>query len=452
MSHSVFRTQTSSFLQALPLSLPVSPLSTRSPLAPWQITASTTVYFSLTGVFMIGLQLFLLVPMRLAWKQCVAAPVLASLFVLPLVLVSIESPALQLMHAGACISVVMRMFDLYFVTPWRTGREPVMDFDEWRREMWRSFRHIPVKEKKKQGGDKEASDPKAIGGTQRRYNTRQSQRHNTLPPLVQGHGSVLTPSPPKGNIFHWTSYLPRYIFYVSVVEISTFVFSFMTVDQIQNLSLVPRFFVIVSLAICIICFISLWYYSNMFCWAILTGGLIDDTDWTYVKHGFPLFATSPDDFWKRWHHMFQYIWVDLGLKPTQFLLRKYVTGKKRVHHRTAAVLEMVLPVMSVFVLSGLTHEYMFLTTWHDNSAGYMMAYFLIQGVATLASKGLPIVLGRRFAGVAPVALWVVLTVLFNAATGALFLEPIIRNGGFCMGAKQSVLVRSYNHLRAQGVF
>jgi len=73
-------------------------------------------------------------------------------------------------------------------------------------------------------------------------------------------------------------------------------------------------------------------------------------------------------------------------------------------------------------------------------------------VATLASKGLPIVLGRRFAGVAPVALWVVLTVLFNAATGALFLEPIIRNGGFCMGARQSVLVRSYNHLRAQGVF
>ncbi|KAF9216125.1 hypothetical protein BGZ59_010960 [Podila verticillata] len=206
------------------------------------------------------------------------------------------------------------------------------------------------------------------------------------------------------------------------------------------------------MSICIICFISLWYYSNMFCWAILTGELIDDTDWTYVKHGFPLFATSPDDFWKRWHHMFQYIWVDLGLKPTQFLLRKYVIDKKRVHHKTAAVLEMVLPVMSVFVLSGLMHEYMFLTTWHNNSAGYMMAYFLIQGVATLASKGLQIVLGRRFAGVVPVALWVVLTVLFNAATGALFLEPIIQNGGFFMGARQSVLVRSYNHLRAQGVF
>ncbi|KAF9305838.1 hypothetical protein BGZ74_008710 [Mortierella antarctica] len=452
MSHSVFRAiQTSSLLQALPLSLPVGPYSTRSPPAPWQFTASTTAYFSATFAFIIGLQLFLLVPMRLAWKQCVAAPVLAALFILPLVLVSTESPAIQLMHAGVCISTFMRMFDLYFVTPWRIGREPVLDFDEWRREMWRPFRNICVKDKMKQDTeDKKTIEPKVIGGLQqqqRRYNTRQSQHENAVPSVAK-HGS---PPAPQRTLCHWTFYLPRYIFYMTTVEVTTFVFSFMTVEQIQSLSIIPRFFVLLSLAICIICFISLWYYSNMFAWAILTGGLIDDTDWTYVRHGFPLFATSPDDFWKRWHHLFQYIWIDLGLKPTKMLLRKYVTGKNMVHHRTAAVLEMALPVMSVFVLSGLMHEYMFMTTWPDY-AGYMMAYFLIQGVATLASKGLQIALGRRFGGVVPVAVWVVLTVLFNAATGALFLEPIIRNGGLVMGARQSVLVRLYNYLRANSVF
>ncbi|KAG0334954.1 hypothetical protein BG000_007919 [Podila horticola] len=453
MTHSVFRTiQTSSFLQDLPLSLPVGPYSTRSPPAPWQITVSTTVFFSATCAFIIGLQLFLLVPMRLAWKQCLAAPALASLFVLPLVLVSTESPAIHLMHAGVCISTFMRMFDLYFVTPWRIGREPVLDFEEWRREMWRPFRNIPVKEqnKKQDTEDKEATEPGAIGGLRRRYNTRQSQRDNATPSAAKDYG--LPPPTLQRNLCHWTSYLPRYIFYMTTVEVTTFAFSFMTVEQIENLSIIPRFFLVLSVAICIICFINLWYYSNMFTWAILTGQLIDDTDWTYVRHGFPLFATSPDDFWKRWHHLFQYIWIDLGLKPTKMLLRKYVTDKKVVHHKTAVVLEMALPVMSVFVLSGLMHEYMFLTTWPSNSAGYMMAYFLIQGVATLASKGLQIALGRRFGGVVPVAVWVVLTVLFNAATGALFLEPIIRNGGFVMGARQSVLVRSYNYLRAKSVF
>ncbi|KAG0026348.1 hypothetical protein BGZ82_009525 [Podila clonocystis] len=422
---------------------------------------------------MVGLQLFLLVPMRLAWKQCVAAPVLAALFVFPLVFVSTESPVLQLAHAFSSVGVFMRMFDLYFVTPWRTGQEPVLDFEQWRREMWSPFRNIPAKETTIQDAEgKEATEPKAVGGLLRRSVNRQSQRGNdlsllakdrglppphrgqsvdALTPLAKDHGSSPLTTPQR-NLYHWTYYIPRYAFHLASVELTIFILSFVTLDQIRDMSFVLRYLVHFCLALRIISFISLCYYSIMFVWALLTGQLIDDTDWTYVRHGFPLFAISPDDFWKRWHHLFQFIWVDLGMKPTRMLVRKYITDKKLAHHTTATALEMALPVMSVFVLSGLMHEYMILATWPGSSAGYMMAFFLVQGVATIASKGVKIVLGHRFGGVVPVAVWWVLNVLFYAVTGFLFLEPIIQNGGFAMGASQNVLVCLYNYLRAIGVF
>ncbi|KAF9326426.1 hypothetical protein BG006_010141 [Podila minutissima] len=49
-----------------------------------------------------------------------------------------------MLHLTACACLLMRMVDLYYVTPWRTGKDPSVGFEDWWVEVWKPFRTIPL--------------------------------------------------------------------------------------------------------------------------------------------------------------------------------------------------------------------------------------------------------------------------------------------------------------------
>ncbi|KAF9428617.1 hypothetical protein BGZ94_001738 [Podila epigama] len=511
----------SSWLDTLPKSLPVTPCIPAAHNTT-QIKLPDSIYFSIFFIFGGSLYLLLLLPFALRQKQVIAAPLVVGLTIAPLIFTSTDAPMFQLVHMGACGCVLMRMIDLYYVTPWRTAKEPTLNLEDWWTEIWRPFRKVPMTKDQLQRYELELhqsrlrreQEKKAIELAQatRKAKAEKALMHdnndndndndNTMNDNVNDNNSIdslsdngsnsasgsSTPSatasgsstpipshsttttatdplqkphtrgktipqiyvPPKDpNPQHWSAYLPRWIFYAVLMDIIPFVMSFFTFEQIKTFSLPGQFLVTIAVGAMVIFDISLANYSLMIIWATVTGNLIHDTEWSLVRHYFPGFATSPAEFWRQWHHLFQYIWVDLGFKPVHHLLRKHVTNSPNVNRELARTVEMVLPIMGVFLMSGLMHEYMMVGMFHAR-VGHMTAFFLIQGAATIISKALNNTVGQRIQ--VPSIILIALTWAFNLSTASLFMEPVLQYEGYNIIAKQSMLIRAYNLLRSYNVF
>ncbi|KAG0026346.1 hypothetical protein BGZ82_009523 [Podila clonocystis] len=355
-----------------------------------------------------------------------------------------------MLHLTACACVLMRMVDLYYVTPWRTGKEPTVGFEDWWVEVWKPFRTIPLtqaqlerQEAKKSKLSEKKMDAAEDNDTTPNKDTKPIHQKPSGKPLSTTKMRT-DPSPQ-----HWSIYLPRWIFYAVLMDMVPFVLSFLPKEQVMSLSWFPRSLVTIAVAASIIYYISLINYTLMIVWATVTGDLVRNTEWTLVRHYFPGFATSPAEFWRQWHHLFQYIWVDLGFKPTHYLLRKYVTSNKGMSKGVSQSLEKAVPVMGVFLLSGLMHEYMVVGMWHEKF-GYMSTFFLIQGVATILSNALQQSVGKRVQ--VPRLVLIAITWAFNLTTVGLFMTPVLRNAGYNLAANHSVLLHTYNFLRENEVF
>ncbi|KAG0255102.1 hypothetical protein BG011_005319 [Mortierella polycephala] len=366
----------------------------------------------------------------------------------------------------------MRMVDLYYVRPWRTGKEPTMNLEDWWTEIWQPFRKVPMSKDQFQRYELESQQARirresekqqssTSGSTSASSSDSQGYVDKIEARKSEGAGAsesseaikgkprkqIYTP-PMDPNPQHWSVYLSQWLFYAVMMDCIPFFLSFLTFEQVQSFSLIPKLLVRVAVAAMVIFDISLANYTIMIIWATVTGDLIRDTEWTLVRHYFPGFATSPAEFWRQWHHLFKYIWVDLGFKPVHHLLRKHVTPHMS-NRKLAKTLESVLPVMGVFLMSGLMHEYMMVAMWHVRP-GPMTAFFLLQGAATIVSKAVNDTVGRKMS-VPPMVL-IALTWAFNMTTAALFMEPVLKNEGYNMVANQSILMHSYNLLRANGIF
>ncbi|KAF9899426.1 hypothetical protein BX616_003045 [Lobosporangium transversale] len=471
----------SSFVSSLPPSLPVAPpLLGQNSL---QIPLPDCYYFSIFLIFGCSLYFLLLLPLPRLQKQCIAAPLLLGLFTAPIFFTTLHSPGSQLLHDTACACVLMRMVDLYYVRPWRTGKEPTLNFDDWWVEVWQPFRKVPLNKEQLQRHELELQQTHLRGELDKISKSTKdtasgfdrSNQGLPSPSTINNNGSsngsnsvslssdisktelnkgkivkhVYIP-PTDPNPQHWSAYLPRVLLYVTVLDCILFYCSFLTYEDIQGFSLTGRMLFDSFLAVGVLFGITLAWYIIMILWAVTTGNLIHDTEWTLVRHQFPGFATSPAEFWRRWHHIFKRIWVDLGFKPVHHLLQKYLTPRISSMNKSLAMqLERALPVMAVFLMSGLMHEMFFFSLYHI-SPGSMTVFFLIQGAGTIVSDMLSNTVGRKVS-VPPVIL-IGLTLAFNLSTASLFSEPAIKVNGHNTFAKQSLLVHGYNYLRSNGVF
>ena len=477
------------FFNALPQKLPVEPCLLLQDKNTFQFGLPDAYYFSIFFIFGGGLYILLLLPFTLKQKQAIAAPLVLGLTVFPLITSSINSPLLQLVHMGACGCVLMRMIDLYYVRPWRIGKEPTMNLEDWWKEVWEPFRKIPMtkdqlqrfelelqqsrlrqelerksahkeEHKKKHKNEDEIKNTTTAMTTLSATNDTNSIATHTpttttttpstpVPTVMKGKPAKQIYTPPLDpNPQHWSVYLPRWLFYAALVDVIVFCMSFIDFAQIQTFSTLGQLPVRIGVAAMVIFDISLANYTIMIIWANVTGESIRNTEWTLVTHYFPGLATSPCVFWQQWHHLFQYIWVDLGAKPTYHFLHKYVTPKTK-NKKLAKTAERILPVMGVFLMSGLMHEYMMIGMWQIRP-GHMTAFFLIQGTGTIVSQILDSTTGKKVR--VPDVILIALTWIFNLTTASLFMEPVLKNQGHNLIANQSLLVHAYNFLRSNGVF
>ncbi|KAF9116433.1 hypothetical protein BGX27_002465 [Mortierella sp. AM989] len=441
-----------SFIDSLPKSLPVAPV-VYTPRDTWHIVIPDSLYFTIFFIFGGGLYILLLLPFTLRQKQWMAAPLVAGLFSFPIIFSGTNAPGLQFIHVSACACVLLRHIDFYYVRPWRTGKEPTLNLEDWWTEVWQPFRKIPMSKDQLQRFElelqqsrihqeleKQGSSSSSSGCEKANPTTTESTKGK---PVKQIYIPRVDPNPK-----HWSAYLPRWIFYAVLMDIIPFGVSFITFEQTESFSTASSLLFNVAVAAMVIFDISLLNYTIMIIWAAVTGNLIHDTEWTLVRHYFPGFATSPAEFWRQWHHLFQYIWVDLGFKPVQHVLRKYVSPKL-ANHKAAKVIELIFPVLGVFLMSGLMHEFMVVSMWHARP-GAMTCFFLLQGAGTIVSKLLYDTIGKKVS--VPPTILIALTWVFNLTTAALFMEPVYQYEGHNLMAGQSILLRSYNLLRSNGVF
>lgn len=474
------------FFNSLPQKLPVEPCLLLQDKDAFQFGLPDAFYFSIFFIFGGGLYILLLLPFTLKQKQAIAAPLVLGLTVFPLITSSVNSPVFQLVHMGACGCVLMRMIDLYYVRPWRIGREPTMNLEDWWREVWEPFRKIPMTKDQLQRFElelqqsrlrqelerkaahksehiKEHKSEDAITNTTPAMATSTTNDTNpittqtpttaitttTSPALMKGKSVKQIYTPPMDpNPQHWSVYLPRWLFYAAAVDVIAFTMSFIDFAKIETFSFLGQLPIQIAVAAMVIFDISLANYTLMIIWANVTGESIRNTEWTFVSHYFPGLATSPRVFWQQWHHLFQYIWVDLGAKPTYHFLHKYVTPNTK-NKKLAKTAERILPVMGVFLMSGLMHEYMMIGMWQIRP-GHMTAFFLIQGTGTIVSQILDSTIGQKVR--VPDVILIALTWIFNLTTASLFVEPVLKNQGHNLIAHQSLLVHVYNFLRSNGVF
>ena len=134
--------------------------------------------------------------------------------------------------------------------------------------------------------------------------------------------------------------------------------------------------------------------------------------------------------------MFRTIWVDLAFLPVQAFTKRHL-GPARLGPRLAKAVQLSLPVLAVFILSGILHGYVVLTTWRE-SPWSQVVYFLIQGVAVILTKAIEqspfgswlqsrYHHGSRFQRAAITTAGIVLTWCLHIVSAPFFLHPYLEN-------------------------
>lgn len=114
-----------------------------------------------------------------------------------------------------------------------------------------------------------------------------------------------------------------------------------------------------------------------------------------IPHLAPFAARTPADFWRRYNRLIQQFLHENVFKPL---------GGRR---------QPVAATLLVFFVSGLIHEYLFsLAAGHFQ--GYQITFFMVQGLAVAATLRIK----PRGWTIFP---WIAATLVFNIATGTLFL-------------------------------
>ncbi|KAI8066501.1 hypothetical protein BC940DRAFT_302322 [Gongronella butleri] len=102
----------------------------------------------------------------------------------------------------------------------------------------------------------------------------------------------------------------------------------------------------------------------------------------------PIFSSSLDDVWsRRWHQLFRSTWLAFPFRPVRTLTQRALVKYTKSHGTIALFMASV----SVFVISGLMHEYMILCNvgwplYHSALIGYQTLFFGIHGAGVILEK------------------------------------------------------------------
>ncbi|GAN07059.1 hypothetical protein MAM1_0146c06549 [Mucor ambiguus] len=104
---------------------------------------------------------------------------------------------------------------------------------------------------------------------------------------------------------------------------------------------------------------------------------------------FPICATSLGDIWSfRWHQSLKPTWLNLPFTEVRILTERALAKR---HIKSAKRLGIMAAALSVFMISGVLHEYLVyvnvgLTSYMSTFTGQEMCFFTIHGIAVMLEK------------------------------------------------------------------
>ncbi|CAG8609705.1 28922_t:CDS:2, partial [Dentiscutata erythropus] len=108
----------------------------------------------------------------------------------------------------------------------------------------------------------------------------------------------------------------------------------------------------------------------------------DRNEWHFLFNN-PLISTSLTEFWSiRWHQAFREIFVSFAYKP----LRRLTINKIRPlfgkdYQKIGIIIEKLIPIMGVFFISGIMHEYIVLAVMYQFwKPGEQLLFFMLQAI------------------------------------------------------------------------
>ncbi|KAG0335006.1 hypothetical protein BG004_000183, partial [Podila humilis] len=331
--------------------------------------------------------------MAIRAKQILAAPLLLTLLLLPL----LYTCPYQLIHVALTVTsagVSTRMIDLYFVQPW-TGVPSRYYLRFLHASTCRSKKADSGGHKKKQASARREEQFKDLKHYERMplmWDMKRLQIELWSPVRIfseqQQQQQQTLANANKRRLWTFGQLACYCLVYSLLLDIIIFALSSFTVDEVMRLPLFQYGLFVGGSAAFIIYFVLQVYYTVATVWSYATGNMADPREWTMLNNYLPCFAASPADFWNNWQTLFRYLWVDLGYLPVQRWCRHFLNGDRRVVPRQAAyVAYECLPLMAVFTLSGLFHAYVVHALWRENGWSQIV-FFWIHGVAVLLTKAL----------------------------------------------------------------
>ncbi|KAI7906908.1 uncharacterized protein BX663DRAFT_121494 [Cokeromyces recurvatus] len=227
--------------------------------------------------------------------------------------------------------------------------------------------------------------------------------------------------------------IPYFIFHALVSDIIVAWFSTFTNEELMNTyHQRPVFFFFFFCMVLIAMpagFTANGYLLQILYVLIFEKGSYCEAQWrTLMKH--PICATSLGQIWSdRWHQALKSTWLQLPFNETRILTERLLT-KRRV--KSAKRLAIMAGALSVFMMSGLLHEYLaYVNIGYHQYKQYMgeeMCFFTIHGVAVMIEKFVAKACkGQKWATSSPVILILrrVWTLGFACYTIPLFLRAFM---------------------------
>ncbi|KAL1918006.1 uncharacterized protein VTP21DRAFT_3272 [Calcarisporiella thermophila] len=323
------------------------------------------------GVVVAALFTLLLLPLHLIssrLKQLVGLGLILLQFALPL---SIRSSNLsihtQLNSNG--IVLLYRFLDLYFISPFRLKRPVVYPWEDIKNELlapYRAHKNPAFLRRLKRETAPSENNQEQHGHHQ---NTEQETKATTNPCERS-----------------WLALVPRLLFHCLIIDSLRFNFDGLTYADYASLVASG------SYSLVLFQFKYLLFFSagmmvesdiiEILACILFNGGKIDTKQFPILFRA-PWLATSLGEFWgARWHQCFRMGYLGLGWNPVRHWMRTHVT-QRFPKSRVAKSLETILPVLAVFTLSGLHHEYISLARPEVHTPFLVFYFFLFQGVAII---------------------------------------------------------------------
>ncbi|KAG2228670.1 hypothetical protein BDF21DRAFT_451150 [Thamnidium elegans] len=325
-------------------------------------------------------------------KQAISVPLLTSLLFIPFKYCDEENGSFSVFCQIVPYVMFLRFLDIFWITPLIYKKEAIIAASEFNVEFWSCIRKDlkPYREKKKNGTLVKINDKKF-------YHLFVPIALNAI--LFDTLASwAKTFTAEDIWVMYKTSYVQSFLFFWAVVNALTCLLNF--AGQCMQL---------------------------MYCIFVL-GGKYSSSEWRLMMN-YPLLSLSLEDLWSsRWHRILRPAWVSSAYKPIYFLVRKWTNESSRYKQ-----LAIGLASMAVFVVSGLTHEYVVLcntgwTLYKERFIGDQMKFFCTHGLLVVLERGVSYIYTHVLKQPA-IHSWLTRPILHTYVIGVCYLSfPFFLNG------------------------